>query len=670
MTQQKKVVWKTAEFFSKLLFSRLLAAPFLVSIAATAQAPLDIRIALVIGNSAYAGSAALSNPANDAAAMGAALRRLGFTVIELRDGSRAQMVEAVSTISSSLKGKQGVGMLYYAGHGLQVDWRNYMVPIDARMSVAADVLTQTIGIDTVINAFKTAGNRMNIVVLDACRDNPFLGTGSIKGLAQLDAPPGTFLAYATAPGNVAEDGTSGSNGLYTGYLVQELAKPAARIEDVFKRVRLQVRQKSNGRQIPWESTSLEDDFYFNDGTKFTLKAEDLEKLASEARLKEQLLLRQAAQARDKERQIVQELERERQQLALAARQAEEQRALAKEKIQEAEQLSQQERIKEQARLAAQAKEREEKSRLEELQAREREKQLARAQQEESVRVAASNLALQIARQTENERLNDLALARAEEQARAQVKLSRTSGQEATEKEFVREKADWDLIGGSRSPDDFYAFLKKYPNGKISELASATLERIARAQITPVANREGVVQIPARDRYRVGDVYAFTVRDDLTKIIVREGRARVTQITEDTVVLGTGGAVLTREGGTIRNEFISNMDPPRLDLPSGDYAIGKKWAYRSLQSNYKGPSFTVEGEVKIVALEDVTVAAGTVKAYRLELSSISGNGERVKLTRWMQPDWGFPIKMLREIRPRSGPPTLETWEMTSRNRGSS
>jgi hypothetical protein len=108
---------------------------------------------------------------------------------------------------------------------------------------------------------------MNILVLDACRDNPFRGnTASGKGLAQVDAPPGTFLAYATAPGNVAEDGdVKTGNGLYTQYLLQELKKPTAKIEDVFKRVRLNVRKQSEGRQIPWESTSLEDDFFFNDG---------------------------------------------------------------------------------------------------------------------------------------------------------------------------------------------------------------------------------------------------------------------------------------------------------------------------------------------------------------------------------------------------------------------
>ena len=245
-------------------FARGLVALGALAASAQANAPVDIRIALVIGNSAYPGTAALSNPANDAKAMSEQLRKLGFQVLELRDGSRGQMTEAIDDARKRLQGKNGVGMLYYAGHGLQINWRNYMVPVDAQPKTQNDVVAQAVDVDAVINAFKQAGNRVNILVLDACRNNPYDGTASAKGLAQIDAVPGTFLAYATAPGNTADDG-EGSNGLYTSYLLQELAKPVSRIEDVFKRVRLQVRQKSRGQQIPWESTSLEEDFVFNDG---------------------------------------------------------------------------------------------------------------------------------------------------------------------------------------------------------------------------------------------------------------------------------------------------------------------------------------------------------------------------------------------------------------------
>ena len=182
-----------------------------------------------------------------------------------------------------------------------------MLPVDASLKSAADVPRQTIDLAGVIEIFKSAGNRMNIVVLDACRDNPFgANTSSAKGLAQLDAPPSTFLAYAIAPGNVAEDGDEKSgNGLYTRFLLQELRRPTARIEDVFKRVRLNVRKQSQGRQIPWELTSLEEDFYFNDGVKYTIKPDELKRIASEARAREQqrpaLENPRLEQARDLER---------------------------------------------------------------------------------------------------------------------------------------------------------------------------------------------------------------------------------------------------------------------------------------------------------------------------------------------------------------------------------
>lgn len=226
---------------------------------AMAQAPNDIRVALVMGNSAYPGKMALANPVNDAAAMSAALKSLGFTVIEVKNAQRSAMEDGIKKLFNALKGKQGVGMLYFAGHGLQVDWKNYMIPIDAVITQSKDLPGQALDVADVLEAMKAAGSRMNVVVLDACRDNPFAEKGA-KGLAPVDAPTGTFLAYATAPGNIAEDG-SGVNGLYTKHLLAELQKPVS-IEGVFKRVRLNVRKESNGRQIPWESTSLEDDFSF------------------------------------------------------------------------------------------------------------------------------------------------------------------------------------------------------------------------------------------------------------------------------------------------------------------------------------------------------------------------------------------------------------------------
>jgi hypothetical protein len=219
------------------------------------------RTALVIGNSRYK-DAPLKNPANDAGAIGEHLKKLGFSVIAQLDGGKAAMENAIRSYGEQLAKNKGVGLFYFAGHGLQVNWRNFLVPVDASLDRVDDIPRQTVDLAALLGGIGKAGNPMNVVILDACRDNPFGGDlKSGKGLSQMDAPIGTLLAYATAPGNVASDG-SGSNGLYTENLLREIKTPEAKIEDVFKRVRLAVRRSSQGQQIPWESTSLEEDFYF------------------------------------------------------------------------------------------------------------------------------------------------------------------------------------------------------------------------------------------------------------------------------------------------------------------------------------------------------------------------------------------------------------------------
>jgi hypothetical protein len=220
------------------------------------------KFALVIGNSTYKHSP-LKNPANDAKAIAATLAKTGFDVSVKVDAVRAEMAEAVTAFTQMLAKSKGVGLFYFAGHGLQLAWRNYMIPVDADIRSTADIQKQGVEVGTLLSGISKAVNPLNVIVLDACRDNPFGNLGGIdqKGLSQMDAPASTLLAYATAPGNVASDG-DGINGLYTEHLLKEIAVPDAKVEDVFKRVRLQVRRRTNGQQIPWESTSLEEDFYF------------------------------------------------------------------------------------------------------------------------------------------------------------------------------------------------------------------------------------------------------------------------------------------------------------------------------------------------------------------------------------------------------------------------
>jgi hypothetical protein len=220
------------------------------------------RRALVIGNSSYR-FAPLRNPANDARALGEELGRMGFEVTATFDLPRKEMMAAIAAYVEAVARARAVGVFYFAGHGLQLAWRNYLVPVDASIQRLDDIPAMCVDVNAVIEGIGRAANPMNVIILDACRENPFARDVPLeqKGLSQVDAPPGTLLAYATSPGNLASDG-EGANGLYTEQLLREMRVPETKIEDMFKRVRLAVRKRSNGRQIPWESTSLEQDFWF------------------------------------------------------------------------------------------------------------------------------------------------------------------------------------------------------------------------------------------------------------------------------------------------------------------------------------------------------------------------------------------------------------------------
>jgi uncharacterized caspase-like protein len=229
--------------------------------AAAGEAARPQRLALVIGNGAYR-DAPLPNPVNDAADMAKALEASGFTVMKRENATLREMHLALREFGDRL-GRQSTGLVYFAGHGLQVRGRNYLLPVDADIAREDEVAFSALDVGAVMEKLDSAKNPVNIVILDACRNNPFgnrLLPGA-KGLAPIDAPPGTFIAFATAPGSTAADG-AGRNGLYTHHLVQEIARPGAAIEEVFKAVRSGVRKDSKSAQVPWESTSLESSFVF------------------------------------------------------------------------------------------------------------------------------------------------------------------------------------------------------------------------------------------------------------------------------------------------------------------------------------------------------------------------------------------------------------------------
>jgi len=232
--------------------------------AAQASAQGERRVALVIGNGAYS-SAPLKNPVNDARAMAAALRECGFQVELVVDADRARMFQAVRDFGSRINGG-GVGLFYFAGHGMAVKGVNYLIPVATDIAGEDEVEVQSLSVQLVLNKMEAAKNRLNLLVLDACRNNPFgrgMRSGS-QGLAQMDAPSGSFIAYATAPGSTASDG-GGVNGLYTQHLLKAIRQPGLKVEEVFKQVRVGVKQDSHDRQVPWDSSSLTGDFFFRPG---------------------------------------------------------------------------------------------------------------------------------------------------------------------------------------------------------------------------------------------------------------------------------------------------------------------------------------------------------------------------------------------------------------------
>jgi hypothetical protein len=225
-------------------------------------AATEQRTALVIGNSAYA-SGNLANPVNDAGDMARALKRLGFDVILKKNIRHRDMEEAIEDFGNRLK-RGGVGLFYYAGHGIQINGVNYLIPVDARIKRESDVRFEAVDANRILDEMGYANNGLNIVILDACRDNPFARSfrSSNRGLAIISsAPEGSFISYATGPGQVARDGEK-RNSPYTAALLKYINVPGLPIEQVFKNVRISL---EGLKQTPWELSSLKGEFFFTPG---------------------------------------------------------------------------------------------------------------------------------------------------------------------------------------------------------------------------------------------------------------------------------------------------------------------------------------------------------------------------------------------------------------------
>jgi len=220
------------------------------------------RLALVIGNSGYK-NAPLANPVNDAKLMASTLESAGFDVIRILDADQKTMKRALMNFSRDLRKSGAVGLFFYAGHAVQVNNKNYLIPLGADIQDESELDMEAIDVNAFLATMARSSKASNIVVLDACRNNPFASTfeSPLDGLAKVMAPRGSFIAYSTAPGQVAYDGVSG-NSPYTLALTRAMSKPDLTIEQVFKQTRRDVLAVTEEKQIPWENSSITREFYF------------------------------------------------------------------------------------------------------------------------------------------------------------------------------------------------------------------------------------------------------------------------------------------------------------------------------------------------------------------------------------------------------------------------
>jgi uncharacterized caspase-like protein len=571
------------------------------------------RRALVIGNDRYR-DAPLKNPVNDARAIRAELEAVDFSVSTALDATLEQMRERIEAYGRELARDKAVGLFYFAGHGIQLSWRNYLLPVDTVIDKLEEVRDKAFDLGRLLELIGKAGNPANIVILDACRNNPFGRDFRVeqKGLSQVDAPVGTLLAYATAPGNVAIDG-EGDNGLYTENLLREIRVPDAKVEDIFKRVRLSVRRSSKGLQIPWESTSLEDDFYFQ-------LPEEMRKVAEAAR---QQRLEAEREARRKEDEAKRRIEEERQ-----------------------------------ARLRAETERRrllEEELRQKKMADAERQKRLAEAQ--EAVRLAEEEMRRKEAEILAALRLADAERHRKDEETRARQRAAEAELRRKLEAERAAKEKDenekrrrqeeqfalWERIQASTDVAVFEDFLRRHPSGNFAELAQLRLDQLLARQgerrieiVNSEANpyTKGTARLDTA--YKVGDFYQYRVIDSYTKLLIRDARQTVTAITDTEIVYNDGMATSDLLGNSRKmpdGRLIRGLQGVILE-----YSLGRKWSTRFTVTAPNGHESNSEVDFKVVARESVTVQAGTFDCFKVEgEGGAYGFPLRIRIVYWIAPD---------------------------------
>jgi Caspase domain len=652
------------------------------------------RIALVIGNSSYAQSP-LVNPKNDAASMSKLLKEAGFDVMTSTDAHRAQMQRSVETFGQKVR-QSGVkfALFYYAGHGVQQDWRNFLIPVDANIRKTEDIRSQGVDVTELVSYMQNQKGKSFLVILDACRDDPFADQykPSAKGLSQFDAPVGSMLAYSTSPGKVALDG-DGVNGLYTTYLLRELAVKSAKLEDVFKRVRLSVRLASNGLQVPWETTSLEEDVYLHGGSTRNLSTaeheQELQKeLAAWNRVKDSQdhvaitnflrefpsgnmselaqaklsrvlsvqaaneivhLIRKSASLADAERVYkskLDEVAKEAKAAAAAreaaarAEEARAQAALALQKAQEQEQSRlAQARIAQEKALAAQR----ETERL----AQEQAKLQAQRQADQAAesRIAQEKALLA---QREAERLaQDQARRNAEQEALKAAELRKQESERLALAQAAAQKAEAEKQLAAQRQEEQQAQLRIAAQKALDErLAAARKELntqtlpvsmvLAAPEMVLAATPNFAGQQSHDRRFSEGDVYEMRVIERFNKS-EQALSYKVTAVDESSSrVEYNGGEYVSDLMGNILRNTRGSSSTPRQFYPA-ELAVGKRWNTVFVQERAGGIRYTFSYTVRVVAKERITVPAGSFEAYRIQADGYNMQlGAKIERTIWVAP----------------------------------
>jgi pyruvate/2-oxoglutarate dehydrogenase complex dihydrolipoamide acyltransferase (E2) component len=533
------------------------------------------------------------------------------------------------------------GLFYYAGHGFQLDWHNYLLPVSAKVRKPADVPAQAVDVGHLIRYMEQAKGRSFLIILDACRNDPFAGMyrPPAKGLSQFDAPPGSLLAFATGPGAEAQDG-EGKNGLYTGFLLREFAVPGARLEDAFKRVRLGVRLASNGAQIPWESTSLEEDIYLfpvaarklSDAERDELleremttwlrvkSSPDPEVLAGFIRQYPSGSASELAQSR-MNRLLATMAAREAQRIASAAESA----AKAAKELAALEEAAR--------RLAAQTEER---------------RVAAQRAEEERVRLAQ----LEAARQEAQRQRLEAQVAQQQQAQAAAFELQRIKDLQSQ-----REVSERALALQAVQANSEFLRMETAQQQEAGRLAQQMRDRLVvstptgPATLSPTPFFKGYDE--HRRQYRTGDEFNILVIDMYTKAAAPLV-LKVTQVDLDAErVIFNDGEYQSDLMGNITSNPYGSFSTPRQFYPA-ELIVGKRWSTRFKQSRPDGSTYTFQYDLKVTAKENITVPAGTFEAYKIEARGLNiERGAALERTIWVKPGINADIAHEIKVRHRNG-----------------